>query len=131
MFPSLTTSSGTEGPLVIEAEIGGHMIHRMYVDGGSSMEVLYEHCFYRLRSEIKNQMFPATTSLTNFSGETIWLICTDIAKITRKPDKHGHMNGRAHKEPGECYQSIIQAPSNDVAQENITQGLSLVNPPQE
>ncbi|GKG03748.1 hypothetical protein Tco_0311384 [Tanacetum coccineum] len=43
-FPSLATSSGTEGPLVIEAEIGGHMIHRMYVDGGSSMEVLYEHC---------------------------------------------------------------------------------------
>ncbi|GJS01641.1 reverse transcriptase domain-containing protein [Tanacetum coccineum] len=28
-FPSLTTSSRTEGPLVIEAEIGGHMIHRM------------------------------------------------------------------------------------------------------
>ncbi|GJX72685.1 reverse transcriptase domain-containing protein [Tanacetum coccineum] len=34
-FPSLTTSSGTEGPLVIEAEIGGHMIHRISpVDGG-------------------------------------------------------------------------------------------------
>ncbi|GJT56395.1 hypothetical protein Tco_0991449 [Tanacetum coccineum] len=28
-FPPLTTSKGTEGPLVIEAEIGGHMIHRM------------------------------------------------------------------------------------------------------
>ncbi|GJY44151.1 hypothetical protein Tco_0432364 [Tanacetum coccineum] len=36
-FPSLTTSSGTEGPLVIEAEIGGHMIHRMYVDGAHEM----------------------------------------------------------------------------------------------
>ncbi|GJS58790.1 reverse transcriptase domain-containing protein [Tanacetum coccineum] len=71
-FPSLTTSSGTEGPLVIEAEIGGHMIHRMYVDGGSSTEVLYEHCFNQLRPEIKNQMVPATTSLTGFSGETIW-----------------------------------------------------------
>ncbi|GJQ94178.1 reverse transcriptase domain-containing protein [Tanacetum coccineum] len=71
-FPSLTTSSGTEGPLVIEAEIGGHMIHRMYVDGGSSTEVLYEHCFNRLRPEMKNQMVPATTSLTGFSGETIW-----------------------------------------------------------
>ncbi|GKA77489.1 reverse transcriptase domain-containing protein [Tanacetum coccineum] len=71
-FPSLTTSSRTEGPLVIEAEIGGHMIHRMYVDGGSSTEVLYEHCFNQLRSEIKNQMVPATTSLTGFSGETIW-----------------------------------------------------------
>ncbi|GJS23666.1 reverse transcriptase domain-containing protein [Tanacetum coccineum] len=71
-FPSLTTSSGTEGPLVIEAEIGGHMIHRMYMDGGSSTEVLYEHCFNWLRPEIKNQMVPATTSLTGFSGETIW-----------------------------------------------------------
>ncbi|GKD67954.1 hypothetical protein Tco_1322044, partial [Tanacetum coccineum] len=32
---------------------------------------------------------------------------TDRAKITRKrskPDKHGHGNGRARKEPGECCQ---------------------------
>ncbi|GKD35757.1 reverse transcriptase domain-containing protein [Tanacetum coccineum] len=33
MFPPLANSDGTEGPLVIEAEIGGHMIHRMYIDG--------------------------------------------------------------------------------------------------
>ncbi|GJU74796.1 hypothetical protein Tco_1266201 [Tanacetum coccineum] len=32
-FPPLANSDGTEGPLVIEAEIGGHMIHRMYIDG--------------------------------------------------------------------------------------------------
>ncbi|GJS67182.1 reverse transcriptase domain-containing protein [Tanacetum coccineum] len=74
MFPPLATSRGAEGPLIIEAEISGHMIHRMYVDGGSSMEVLYEHCFNRLRPEIKSQMVPATTSLTSFSGETIWLL---------------------------------------------------------
>ncbi|GJY88156.1 reverse transcriptase domain-containing protein [Tanacetum coccineum] len=36
---------GTKGPLVIGSEIGGHAIHRMNVDGGSSMEVLYEHYF--------------------------------------------------------------------------------------
>ncbi|GKB43537.1 reverse transcriptase domain-containing protein [Tanacetum coccineum] len=71
-FPPLTVSKGTEGPLVIEAEIGGHAVHRMYVDGGSSMEVLFEHCFNRLRPEIKSQMVPAITSLTGFSGETIW-----------------------------------------------------------
>nr|GEU55554.1 reverse transcriptase domain-containing protein [Tanacetum cinerariifolium] len=66
------SSSGTKGPLVIEVEMGGHMIHRMYVDGGSSMKILYEHCFNRLLPEIKNQMVLATTSLTSFSGETIW-----------------------------------------------------------
>nr|GEW24920.1 reverse transcriptase domain-containing protein [Tanacetum cinerariifolium] len=46
--------------------------HRMYIDGGSLMEILYEHCFNRLRPEIKSQMVPATTSLTGFSGETTW-----------------------------------------------------------
>nr|GEW06568.1 reverse transcriptase domain-containing protein [Tanacetum cinerariifolium] len=73
-FSPLTTSNGTEGPLVIEAEIGGHVIHRMYIDGGSSMEILYEHCFNRLRPEIKSQMVPATKSLTGFSGETTLLL---------------------------------------------------------
>nr|GEW82668.1 reverse transcriptase domain-containing protein [Tanacetum cinerariifolium] len=71
-FPQLTTSNGTEGPLVIEAEMGGHVIYRMYIDGGSSMKILYEHCFNQLRPEIKSQMVPVTTSLTGFSDETIW-----------------------------------------------------------
>nr|GEY82503.1 reverse transcriptase domain-containing protein [Tanacetum cinerariifolium] len=60
VFPQLT------------AKMGGHVIHRLYTDGGSSMEILYEHCFNRLRPEINSQMVPATTSLTGFSGETIW-----------------------------------------------------------
>nr|GEX82471.1 reverse transcriptase domain-containing protein [Tanacetum cinerariifolium] len=35
---SMAIYMGAEGPLVIEAEISGNMIHRMYVDGGSSTE---------------------------------------------------------------------------------------------
>ncbi|GJT53639.1 reverse transcriptase domain-containing protein [Tanacetum coccineum] len=58
--------------MIIEAEIGGHFVHRIYVDGGASLEVLYEHCFVRLRPKIRSQMIPATTSLIGFSGETIW-----------------------------------------------------------
>nr|GFC40788.1 reverse transcriptase domain-containing protein [Tanacetum cinerariifolium] len=73
-FPPLVNSNGTEGPLVIEAEVSGHTIHRMYIDGGSFMEILYEHCFNRLRPDIRRQMVPATTSLTGFSGETTWLL---------------------------------------------------------
>ncbi|GKD97697.1 reverse transcriptase domain-containing protein [Tanacetum coccineum] len=71
-FSPFSANKGTEGPLVIEAEIGGHAVHRMYVDGGSSMEFFYEHCFNRIRPDIKSQMVPATTSLTGFSGKTIW-----------------------------------------------------------
>nr|GEV07381.1 reverse transcriptase domain-containing protein [Tanacetum cinerariifolium] len=71
-FPPLAANKGTGGPLVIEAEISGHAVHRIYVDGGSSMEVLYEHCFNRLWPEFKSQMVSTTMSLTGFSGETIW-----------------------------------------------------------
>nr|GEW37293.1 reverse transcriptase domain-containing protein [Tanacetum cinerariifolium] len=53
---------GTEGPMIIEAEIRGHFIHRMYVDGGPASEILYEHCFNGLRPEIRNQMVSATAS---------------------------------------------------------------------
>nr|GEW43787.1 reverse transcriptase domain-containing protein [Tanacetum cinerariifolium] len=62
----------TEGPMIIEAEIGGHFIHRIYVDGGSASKILYEHCFNRLRPEVKNQMVPATAPFVGFGGEVIW-----------------------------------------------------------
>nr|GEW45116.1 reverse transcriptase domain-containing protein [Tanacetum cinerariifolium] len=39
-FPLLTANKETGGPLVIEAKISGHALHRIYVDGGTSMEVL-------------------------------------------------------------------------------------------
>ncbi|GJS70559.1 reverse transcriptase domain-containing protein [Tanacetum coccineum] len=71
-FPPLGEEDGMEGLMIIEAEMGGHFVHRVYVDGGASSEVLYEHCFIKLRKEIRDQMVPATTHLIGFSGETIW-----------------------------------------------------------
>ncbi|GJV44412.1 hypothetical protein Tco_1428948 [Tanacetum coccineum] len=71
-FPPLGNEDGTEGPMIIEAEIGVHFIHRMYVDGGSASEILYEHCFNRLRQEVKSQMVLTTVPLVGFSAEIIW-----------------------------------------------------------
>ncbi|GKB03575.1 reverse transcriptase domain-containing protein [Tanacetum coccineum] len=71
-FPPLGEEDETEGPMIIKAEMGGHCVHRMYVDGGSSSEILYEHCFNRFRPEVRNQMVPATTPLVGFNGEIIW-----------------------------------------------------------
>ncbi|GJY67007.1 reverse transcriptase domain-containing protein [Tanacetum coccineum] len=70
-FPPLGEEDGTKGPMIIEAEIGGHCVHRIYVDGGSSSEILYDHCFNRFLPEVRNQMIPATTPLVGFSGEII------------------------------------------------------------
>ncbi|GJX31922.1 reverse transcriptase domain-containing protein [Tanacetum coccineum] len=38
-FPPLGEEDGTEGPMIIKAEIGGHFVHRIYVDGGASLEI--------------------------------------------------------------------------------------------
>nr|GEW92884.1 reverse transcriptase domain-containing protein [Tanacetum cinerariifolium] len=73
-FPPIGEDEGTEGPMIIEAKIGGHCVHRMYVDGGSTSEIMYEHSFSRLRPEIKKQSTPATTPLIGFSCEIIWPI---------------------------------------------------------
>nr|GEW79821.1 reverse transcriptase domain-containing protein [Tanacetum cinerariifolium] len=43
---------GTEGPMIIEAKIRGHFIHRMYVDEGSSLEIMYENSFNRFPPEV-------------------------------------------------------------------------------
>ncbi|GJV82399.1 reverse transcriptase domain-containing protein [Tanacetum coccineum] len=71
-FPTLTTDNVVVEPLTIEINAAGHDIHRMYIDGGASADILYEHCFQRLRPEIKSQLNPATTSLTGFTREKIW-----------------------------------------------------------
>nr|GEU68801.1 hypothetical protein [Tanacetum cinerariifolium] len=71
-FPPLGEEDETEGPMIIEAEMGGHFVHRMYMDGCSSLEVLYEHCFNRFHPEVRSQMIPVTLSLVGFSGKIIW-----------------------------------------------------------
>ncbi|GKC46930.1 hypothetical protein Tco_1064652 [Tanacetum coccineum] len=88
LFPPLGEDEGTEGPIIIEAEIGGHCIHRMYVDGGPASEILYEHCFSRYCLEIKNQLVPATTPLIGFSGEIIWPIGQIQLLVTIGDEEH-------------------------------------------
>ncbi|GJR09536.1 reverse transcriptase domain-containing protein [Tanacetum coccineum] len=87
-FPSLGNDEGAEGPLIIEAEVGGHQVHRMCIDGGSSFEILYEHCFNLLRPEIRNQMVPATTSLVGFSGEIKWPLGQITLLVKVGDDEH-------------------------------------------
>nr|GEU47073.1 reverse transcriptase domain-containing protein [Tanacetum cinerariifolium] len=77
-FPPLEEEDGTKGPMIIEAEVGGHFIHLMYLDGRSALKILYEHCFNRLRPKVKNQMVPATIPLVGLSGEIIWPMGADI-----------------------------------------------------
>nr|GEY61061.1 reverse transcriptase domain-containing protein [Tanacetum cinerariifolium] len=78
---------GIKGLMIIEAEIGGHCIHRMYVDGESALEILYEHYFNRLFSKIKNQLVSAITPLIGFSA---WM----NFMVVRSPSPYNGIIGR-------------------------------------
>ncbi|GKA04615.1 reverse transcriptase domain-containing protein [Tanacetum coccineum] len=115
-FPPLEEKDGTEGPMIIEIEMGGHFVHWMYVDGGASSEVLYEHCFSRFQPEVRSQMVPATAPLIGFSGETIWplgqisLLETDIREKDEKLSKSGQnqaRNGKARKSQSQIKAKLI------------------------
>ncbi|GKA00466.1 hypothetical protein Tco_0673016 [Tanacetum coccineum] len=43
LFPPLGEDEGMEGLLIIEAEIGSHCVHRMYVDDRPASEILSIH----------------------------------------------------------------------------------------
>ncbi|GJZ15523.1 reverse transcriptase domain-containing protein [Tanacetum coccineum] len=85
---AILMDEGIEGSMIIKAEIGGHCIHRMYVDGGSASEILYELCFSRLRPKIKKHLVSATTHLIGFSGEIIWAIGQIHLLVTIGDEEH-------------------------------------------
>ncbi|XP_071740615.1 uncharacterized protein [Rutidosis leptorrhynchoides] len=69
-------------PLLIKAEIGGAIVHRIYVDGGSSTEIMYDHCFQLLNDTQKATMQPPTTPLVGFAGQQLWPMCVITLSLT-------------------------------------------------
>ncbi|KAD4584044.1 hypothetical protein E3N88_21645 [Mikania micrantha] len=58
-------------PLTISAIIAGHNVHRVYVDMGSALEIMYEHCFLQLDEVIQRSLIKSTHVLTGFAGEIV------------------------------------------------------------
>ncbi|GKF42424.1 hypothetical protein Tco_0125766 [Tanacetum coccineum] len=46
----------------------------IYIDKGSSSEVMYEHCFRNLRAKTRKKLKESKTPLVGFSGEVSYLI---------------------------------------------------------
>ncbi|GJR53530.1 hypothetical protein Tco_1404051 [Tanacetum coccineum] len=94
-----------DDPLVIKAYIGGTMIHRIYVDGGSSAEILYDHCFQQLSATLKETLQPPTTPLIGFAGQSLW----PLGVITLPLTMYDY-NGRGSKTIVVEFM-VVQAPS--------------------
>nr|GEY17155.1 hypothetical protein [Tanacetum cinerariifolium] len=113
-FPTLGEEDGTEGVMIIEAEMGGYCVHRIYVDGGSSSEILYKYCFSKFRPKIKIQLIPVNTPLVGFSGEIIWPLGQTSLLVRVGDEEHSasaRMNFMVVRSPFP-YNGIIERPGS-------------------
>ena len=67
----IATKDLSDEPLIIEAEVEGYLVKRVFVDGGASLEVMYEHCFNNLCPSIKSRLRECDSPLMGFSGEVV------------------------------------------------------------
>ncbi|GJZ17534.1 reverse transcriptase domain-containing protein, partial [Tanacetum coccineum] len=63
------TDDASDEPLIIEAEVEGYLVRRVYVDEGSSVEVMFEHCFENLPEKVRAGLRETRTDLVGFAGE--------------------------------------------------------------
>ncbi|GKB59622.1 hypothetical protein Tco_0915808 [Tanacetum coccineum] len=64
-----TQDDASDEPLIIEAEVEGYLVRRVYVDEGSSVEVMFEHCFENVPAKVRAGLRETRTDLVGFAGE--------------------------------------------------------------
>ncbi|GJR43152.1 reverse transcriptase domain-containing protein [Tanacetum coccineum] len=69
-FPEMPRSQLTDEPIILEGIIEGNQVRRILVDGGSSSEIMYEHCFRNLDVNIRSRLRRCKAPMIGFSGET-------------------------------------------------------------
>ncbi|GKC10572.1 reverse transcriptase domain-containing protein [Tanacetum coccineum] len=65
-------TTGSSDPVIIKVYISGRQANREYLDGGSSCDVIYEHCFLELKPSIRSLRVDSNTPLVGFSREQSW-----------------------------------------------------------
>ncbi|GJV52579.1 hypothetical protein Tco_1448320 [Tanacetum coccineum] len=68
-FPPISKEDIFDEPFIVEAEVEGYLVRRIYVDGGASVEVMFEHCFKNINLGIKARLKETQTDLVGFAGE--------------------------------------------------------------
>nr|GEW90459.1 reverse transcriptase domain-containing protein [Tanacetum cinerariifolium] len=65
-------SNNSSDPVIIRVQISKRQVNRVYMDRGSSCEVVYENCFLKLKPSIRLIRVDSKTSLVRFSREHSW-----------------------------------------------------------
>ena len=65
-----------DDPLIIQKSIKDVTIHRMYINAGSSADIINKHCFCLLSDRWKESLKPTKSQLTGFTGDILQPLIT-------------------------------------------------------
>ncbi|GJS00614.1 reverse transcriptase domain-containing protein [Tanacetum coccineum] len=71
VFPSIRARDLSEEAIMVEAEIEGYLVHRIHVDEGASIEIMYGHCYNMLHLAIRSRLTKTYTMVSGFSREQV------------------------------------------------------------
>nr|GEW32717.1 reverse transcriptase domain-containing protein [Tanacetum cinerariifolium] len=69
-FPAIPQNQLTDEPIIEEGIIKGNKLRRILVDGGSSSEIMYKHCFRNLNINIRIKLRRCRAPMVGLSGKT-------------------------------------------------------------
>ncbi|GJU55489.1 hypothetical protein Tco_1229203 [Tanacetum coccineum] len=81
-FSVIPRNSLTDAPIILEGTIKGFRVRRIYVDGGSSSEIMYEHCFKSFGANTKSRLRKPSAPLVGFSREIYHPLGLIYLKVT-------------------------------------------------
>ncbi|GJX59069.1 hypothetical protein Tco_0290459 [Tanacetum coccineum] len=81
-FPLVTKDSNSSAPVIIKAKIFEREVGRVHMNSGNLCEVIYEHCFLKLKPSIQAFKVDSQVPLVGFSREKSWAIGEVLLKIT-------------------------------------------------
>jgi hypothetical protein len=90
-FPSEMGESPSKDPVIIKVVVSDTEVNKVYMDCGSSCEVIYEHCFRKLSPTIKSKKIESRMPLVGFSGERSWSLGEIPLEVTLGSGKLARM----------------------------------------
>ncbi|GJR34963.1 hypothetical protein Tco_1210647 [Tanacetum coccineum] len=85
-FPTVLADNVFDDPLIVEAEVEGYLVRRVFADQGAAVQVMFEHCCDNLPSSIKTRLTPTQIELVGFFGEQLVPIWKVVLEATFESD---------------------------------------------
>nr|XP_043637874.1 uncharacterized protein LOC122608865 [Erigeron canadensis] len=81
-FPPVEDEEASDTPVIIGAIVGNHPVKRIHLDTGSGCEIMYEHCFLKLKTTLRKRRKDNISPLVGFSNERTWSLGEITLNVT-------------------------------------------------